>query len=207
MAWYENLGDSTFGEARVVDDRLALASSIFAEDIDRDGDPDLVAASSLDGVVVYYENGGGVFGEGFVAAAHDQGANDAILCDYDNDGDADLVVGFTNAIFFAENETPAPDPNTDNPNESEPNADNPNESEPDANANNPDKNDANANNPDKDDARIKRKRGGGDERRDAARERFDRRGRGIRKGRVGGTPRYGWTRLARSGSGRNSLSQ
>jgi hypothetical protein len=66
VAWYENQGNvpPTFVEHIIVDstsgsDRAAEARSVFAADLDGDGDLDALSASSADGKVAWYENDGG----------------------------------------------------------------------------------------------------------------------------------------------------
>jgi hypothetical protein len=59
IAWHENLdGAGTFGPRRVVSAMARGVVSVFAADVDGDGDLDLQSASSLDSTVAWYENEG-----------------------------------------------------------------------------------------------------------------------------------------------------
>jgi hypothetical protein len=62
IAWYENMGGSppTFVEHIIVNNTL-IAHSVYAADIDGDGDLDVVSASRDDGKVAWYENVGGQY--------------------------------------------------------------------------------------------------------------------------------------------------
>ncbi|MCP3981182.1 MAG: exo-alpha-sialidase [bacterium] len=65
VAWYENLnGLGSFGGATVVDAALDGVSFVLAAELDGDLDVDLLAASAIDGRIVWYENlgAGGAFG-------------------------------------------------------------------------------------------------------------------------------------------------
>lgn len=56
IAWYENLGDGTFGEQQIVSNIANGARTVFAADLDDDGDLDILSASFRDNKVAWYEN-------------------------------------------------------------------------------------------------------------------------------------------------------
>ena len=65
IAWYENTdGKGTFGFQQIVTTNTDSAQSVFAADIDGDGDMDLASASAYDDKIAWYENtdGKGTFG-------------------------------------------------------------------------------------------------------------------------------------------------
>ena len=68
IAWYENTdGKGTFGSQQIVTTNAGGARSVFAADIDGDGDMDLASASYNDNKIAWYENtqGIGTFGRAF----------------------------------------------------------------------------------------------------------------------------------------------
>ena len=87
--WYENLGGGAFGPEQAITTNATAAQSVYATDLDGDGDADVLSASSP---VAWYENlGGGAFGpqQGITTAA--SGARSAYATDLDGDGDADVL--------------------------------------------------------------------------------------------------------------------
>ncbi|NRA97327.1 MAG: VCBS repeat-containing protein [Planctomycetes bacterium] len=57
IAWYENLGGGSFGAQQAISPSTGGASSVYAADLDGDGDNDVLSASMLDDRVAWYENG------------------------------------------------------------------------------------------------------------------------------------------------------
>lgn len=97
--WYENLGvlsgGLTFGSPQVIATAVDGVISLFAADLDGDGDLDVVSASELDHTIAWYENLGGLFVTDFgpqqVITATALGARDVHGEDLDGDGDVDLL--------------------------------------------------------------------------------------------------------------------
>ncbi len=83
---------TTFGLQQVITTLAGGAWSVYAVDLDGDGDADVLSASPADDKIAWYENqGGGVFGAQQVITT---GADDAIsvfATDLDGDGDADVL--------------------------------------------------------------------------------------------------------------------
>jgi FG-GAP-like repeat len=68
------------------------ARSVFAADLDGDGDMDVLSASVIDDKVAWYENlGGGNFGSQQVISTLANGPFDIHAADLDGDGDADVL--------------------------------------------------------------------------------------------------------------------
>ena len=55
MAWYENLGGGAFGDQEVITTDAWGAKSVYAADLDGDGDMDVLSASEDDAMVAWYE--------------------------------------------------------------------------------------------------------------------------------------------------------
>ena len=93
FAWYENMdGQGTFSLPRIISDYADLAAAIYAADLDQDGDLDVVAASSGDDTVAWYENdGAGNFGPEQVIATNLYNTFSVLAADLDGDGDADVI--------------------------------------------------------------------------------------------------------------------
>ena len=94
IAWYESDGGSppTFIE-RVVSTAADHASSVFATDVDGDGDTDVLSASEFGDKIAWYESDGGspaTFTERVISAAAD-GAVSVFTTDVDGDGDTDVL--------------------------------------------------------------------------------------------------------------------
>ena len=96
--WFENTaGDATAWTTNLIDFDFNGAISIFPVDMDRDGDPDVLACSEFDDEVVWWENmdGLGTFtplasSEVIIASA--LGAPQSVYAgDIDGDGDPDVV--------------------------------------------------------------------------------------------------------------------
>ena len=57
IAWYENTdGRGTFGLQQVITTQAAGAQSVYAADLDGDGDMDVLSASRVDDKIAWYEN-------------------------------------------------------------------------------------------------------------------------------------------------------
>jgi len=56
IAWYANDGSGRFGPQQVISTEADGANSVYAADLDGDGDLDVLSASSEDGMIAWYEN-------------------------------------------------------------------------------------------------------------------------------------------------------
>ncbi|OPX30319.1 MAG: hypothetical protein B1H09_05200, partial [Gemmatimonadaceae bacterium 4484_173] len=82
--WVEHLITGSFVQCRDVD----------AEDIDNDGDPDLLAVTSYQTRITWWENNAGVFSEHLISSTFDPGS--CIATDINGDGEPDVVVASDN---------------------------------------------------------------------------------------------------------------
>lgn len=94
IAWYENTnGMGTFGLRQVITNNIDAAVSVFATDLDGDGDIDVLSASVFDNKIAWYENtnGLGTFGPQQVITSAADGARSVFAADLDGDGDTDVL--------------------------------------------------------------------------------------------------------------------
>ena len=86
-------GGASFSAQRVITTDADLPRSIFSADLDGDGDPDVLSASSGDDKIAWYENlGGGAFSaQRIITTDADSSAHSAYAADLDGDGDADVL--------------------------------------------------------------------------------------------------------------------
>ena len=94
IIWMENTdGLGNFGEQQIITDLAENAQTVFAADIDGDGDMDALSASTADDKIAWYENtdGLGNFGEQQVITFNAIGAVRVFAADLDNDGDIDVL--------------------------------------------------------------------------------------------------------------------
>jgi len=94
IAWYENInGMGTFGDQQIITDSAKRAASVYACDIDGDGDFDVLSASEGDDKISWYENtdGLGTFGDQQIITDFTKGACSVYACDIDGDSDFDVL--------------------------------------------------------------------------------------------------------------------
>jgi len=110
IAWYENTdGKGTFGPQQVITSKTDGPKSVYASDLDGDGDMDALSASIFDNVVAWYENtdGRGSFGPQQVisSSATATGAISVYTSDLDGDNDMDVLSALytDNSIVWFEN--------------------------------------------------------------------------------------------------------
>ena len=94
IAWYENNGaaDPSWTAADIATDADG-AYSVYAADIDGDGDMDIISASFNDDTIAWYENNGATDPSWTAAdiVTSADGANSVFAADMDGDGDMDIV--------------------------------------------------------------------------------------------------------------------
>ncbi len=111
IAWYENVdGAGSFGPQQVITVDADGAASVFAVDMDGDGDFDVLSASNYDDSIAWYENmdGTGSFGPPQLISVTAEFANSVFAADLDGDGDADVIWGGAERIAWAENRLDEP---------------------------------------------------------------------------------------------------
>lgn len=94
MLWFENLdGLGSFGAAKVITAIADGVLSVYAADIDGDGDLDVLSASLSDDKIAWYENTDGLGGFGIekIITTSIGEQNMVYAVDLDNDGDVDVL--------------------------------------------------------------------------------------------------------------------
>jgi len=108
--WYENIDDSyQFGEEQLITDSISQVLVVRADDLDGDGDQDVLSASNGDGTIAWYENlgNGESFGEIQIISDAAAGACDLLSADLDGDNDPDIISASTldNKVAWYDNLT------------------------------------------------------------------------------------------------------
>ena len=94
IAWYENTdGLGSFGTEQIISTDADQANSVYASDIDGDGDMDVLSSSRDDDKIAWYENtdGLGSFGPELIITTDADQANSVYATDIDGDGDMDVL--------------------------------------------------------------------------------------------------------------------
>lgn len=94
IIWFENLdGDGNFGPSRVISINANATQSVFAADIDDDGDMDVLFTSLVDDKVAWHRNidGQGNFGAEQIITLNANGATCVYAADLDNNGTIDVL--------------------------------------------------------------------------------------------------------------------
>jgi len=103
LIWYENLdGNGTFGPKRIISSGVSEPTSVFAADIDNDGDLDIISSSNINDFVAWQENidGAGNFGPLQYIGSNIDGAIGINVEDIDSDGDNDVFFAAKNDNYF-----------------------------------------------------------------------------------------------------------
>jgi hypothetical protein len=113
IAWYENNGARPpLFQRHIVSTGANYARSVYAADLDGDGDLDLMSASQEDNKVAWYENLGGVppRWREFAVDQSARGAQHIHADDLDGDGDQDLIAALEldDSILWYENRGGSP---------------------------------------------------------------------------------------------------
>ena len=94
IVWYENTdGEGNFGPQRVISSAAISPRSVFAGDVDGDGDLDILSASQFDDKIAWYENtdGQGNFGPQQIISTAAIRPSAVFAGDIDRDGDLDVL--------------------------------------------------------------------------------------------------------------------
>jgi serine/threonine protein kinase len=94
----------TFGAQQVITTNADGVRSVYATDLDGDGDADVLSASRDDNKIAWYENQGGSFGPQRVITFKAEGALSVYATDLDGDGDADVLSASGDKIAWYENQ-------------------------------------------------------------------------------------------------------
>ena len=97
FAWFENDGSPADGQWKkhLIEGNVAETRTIWAADVDGDGDPDLVGSATVGNLVVWYENSGKPATEPWKKHVIDEAAFAAMhgcAVDMDGDGDVDVLM-------------------------------------------------------------------------------------------------------------------
>ena len=110
IAWYENTdGAGTFGPQQVITSAVASPRSVYAADLDGDGDPDVLSAWGPvedNWKIAWFENsdGAGSFGKQQVISTSASEPTSVSAVDLDDDGDLDvLATGYVSTVSWYEN--------------------------------------------------------------------------------------------------------
>ncbi len=109
IAWYENLdGFGTFSRLRIISDTVDRANSVYAADIDGDGDLDVLSAGDFQNEIAWYENTDGLGSFSAKREIVDLSFNqdyayEILAADMDNDGDMDVVSSGSDGLAWYEN--------------------------------------------------------------------------------------------------------
>ena len=94
IAWYKNTdGSGTFSSEIIISTDASGTKSVYAGDLDGDGDIDVLSTAYSDNKVVWYENtdGAGTFSSEIIIASNLTGVMHAIIADIDGDMDNDII--------------------------------------------------------------------------------------------------------------------
>ena len=94
IAWYENIDNGAFGEEQIIITNTAGGKlSVYACDLDNDGDNDVLSADYFWDRIAWYENtdGNGTFGPEQIITSLADYAESVYACDIDGDGDNDVL--------------------------------------------------------------------------------------------------------------------
>ena len=104
VSWYKNIDNGTsFGPQQILDQTAMGAWSVWAKDLDNDGDPDLLSVSMNNNQVCWYRNedGKGTFSECIVITTKCICGMSVVTADFDQDGNVDLLVTMMNSNTIA----------------------------------------------------------------------------------------------------------
>jgi hypothetical protein len=88
----QNDGAGNFGTQQIITTNANGASSVYATDLDGDGDGDVLSASRIDSKIAWYQNNGtGNFGAQQIITTNAIYATAVYATDLDGDGDADVL--------------------------------------------------------------------------------------------------------------------
>ena len=104
IAWYENDGNGKFSKQKIISSKAGGAISVYASDIDGDGDMDVLSASLHDHKIAWYQNdGNGKFSKQKIISSKAFGASSVYASDIDGDGDMDVLSASGTKITWYKN--------------------------------------------------------------------------------------------------------
>ncbi|MFC2097104.1 FG-GAP-like repeat-containing protein [Bacteroidota bacterium] len=99
-AWWSNDGDENFTK-HLISDRYQQSPFIYGEDMDADGDMDVIACGELNNEICWYKNDGAENFTEYVVDDNIGGIHTIIARDFDKDGDMDILASACVGSRFA----------------------------------------------------------------------------------------------------------